>query len=100
MSDIFIWVEVYGDTGAGSYGMQIAIPRNVTTPYLAIRYNENNSLAAWQKISAGYTITWTTIAVTWKTNNGGAPTLNNTGYTVIVLWKVGTTVYGARVGDA
>jgi hypothetical protein len=44
----------YPATGAGSYGMQIAFPRNVTNPYLAIRYNESNSLAAWQKISAGY----------------------------------------------
>ena len=44
----------YAATGAGSYGMQLAIPRNTTTPYLSIRYNENNSLAAWQKISAGY----------------------------------------------
>jgi hypothetical protein len=46
------------------------------------------------------TITWTTLAVVWKTNGGTAPTLETTGFTVIVLWKVGTTVYGARVGDA
>tara|TARA_R110000868_G_scaffold354563_3_gene615879 strand:+ start:471 stop:1745 length:1275 start_codon:yes stop_codon:yes gene_type:complete len=47
-----------------------------------------------------YTITWTSVAVTWKTDGGVAPTLNTSGYTVIVLWKVGTTIYGARVGDA
>jgi len=46
------------------------------------------------------TITWTTLAVTWKTGGGTAPTLNTSGYTVILLWKVGTTIYGARVGDA
>lgn len=46
------------------------------------------------------TITWTSLAVTWKTNAAAAPTLNTTGYTVIQLWKVGTTIYGARVGDA
>ena len=46
------------------------------------------------------TITWTTLAVVWKTNGGSAPTLNTTGYTVIVLWKVGAIIYGARVGDA
>jgi hypothetical protein len=46
------------------------------------------------------TITWSTLAVVWKTDGGGAPTLNITGFTVIVLWKVGTTIYGARVGDA
>jgi hypothetical protein len=46
------------------------------------------------------TITWTTLAVVWKTNGGSAPTLNTDGFTVIALWKVGTTIYGARVGDA
>jgi hypothetical protein len=43
-----------------------------------------------------YTITWTTIGVVWV--GGVAPTLATTGYTVIQLWKVGTTVYGATVG--
>ena len=47
-----------------------------------------------------YTITWSTLGVVWKTDNGAAPALNTTGVTVIVLWKVGTTIYGARVGDA
>lgn len=46
------------------------------------------------------TITWTTLGVVWETNGGSAPTLALTGFTVIVLWKVGTTIYGARVGDA
>ena len=54
---------------------------------------------------SAYTLTWTDSTfggsgVVWKTNAGAAPTLNTTGYTVIVLWKVGTQVYGARVGDA
>jgi len=47
-----------------------------------------------------YTITWTSLAVAWATNSGTAPTLNTSGYTSIVLWKVGSTIYGARVGDA
>lgn len=47
-----------------------------------------------------YTITWTSLSVTWKTDAGSAPTLNTSGYTVIALWKVGGTIYGARVGDA
>jgi hypothetical protein len=48
---------------------------------------------------SGYTIDWSTLSVVWKTEGGSAPTLNLTGDTVIVLWKVGTTIYGARVGD-
>jgi hypothetical protein len=43
------------------------------------------------------TITWPTI--TWVNNGGSAPTLATTGYTVIALWKVSTTLYGALVGD-
>lgn len=47
-----------------------------------------------------YSVTWTSLSVVWKTNGGSAPTLNTTGYTAIALWKVGSTIYGARVGDA
>ena len=43
-----------------------------------------------------YTVTWTTLAVTWV--GGTAPTLALTGFTVIELWKVGSTIYGALVG--
>jgi hypothetical protein len=51
-----------------------------------------------------YTLTWSdstfgTTGVEWKTDAGVAPTLNTTGYTVIVLWKVASQVYGARVGN-
>lgn len=54
---------------------------------------------------SAYTLTWTDATfggsgVVWKTDGGVAPTLNTTGYTVIVLFKVGNQVYGARVGDA
>jgi hypothetical protein len=44
------------------------------------------------------TITWTTIGVTWV--GGSAPTLATTGYTIIELWKVSTTIYGVFVGSA
>jgi hypothetical protein len=54
---------------------------------------------------SAYTLTWTDSTfggsgVVWKTDGGVAPTLNTAGYTAIVLWKVSTQVYGARVGDA
>lgn len=47
---------------------------------------------------AARTITWTTLAVVWINNGGIAPTLATSGFTVISLWKVGTTIYGALVG--
>lgn len=49
---------------------------------------------------SAYTINWASMAITWKTDSGSAPTLNTTGYTVIQLWKIGSVVYGARVGNA
>jgi len=52
---------------------------------------------------SAYTITWTDSTwggsgVVWMTGGGTAPTLNTSGYTTIVLWKVSTQVYGAKVG--
>lgn len=44
-----------------------------------------------------YSITWPT--TTWINSGGVAPTLATSGYTVVVLWKVSTTLYGALVGD-
>ena len=43
------------------------------------------------------TITWPTM--TWVNNAAVAPTLAETGYTVVALWKVSTVLYGALVGD-
>lgn len=42
-----------------------------------------------------YTLTWPTM--TWV--GGSAPTLATSGYTVVELWKVASTLYGAHVGD-
>jgi hypothetical protein len=44
---------------------------------------------------SAYAITWP--SVTWT--GGSAPTLATTGYTVVELWKVSTTLYGALVGE-
>lgn len=44
-----------------------------------------------------YTVTWSSLPVVWV--GGTAPTLATTGSTVIVLWKVDTTIYGALTGS-
>lgn len=49
---------------------------------------------------SAYTINWASMSITWKTGGGTAPTLLTTGYTVIELAKVGTTIYGWLAGDA
>jgi hypothetical protein len=84
-------------------------PTNATIQTWALTGNSTPTAGTWangQSLTlmvddgTARTITWTTLAVTWKTNAGSAPTLNTTGYTVIQLWKVGGVIYGARVGDA
>lgn len=49
-----LYVGLGNDYGPTQYGMQIAIPRASTTPYLSLRFNEGSLFGAWQKISAGY----------------------------------------------
>lgn len=61
---------------------------------------DGQSLTLMVDDGTAYTIDWASLAVTWKTGSGAAPTLNTTGYTAIALWKVGSTIYGARVGNA
>lgn len=61
---------------------------------------DGQSLTLMVDDGTAYTITWSSLSVTWKTNLGSAPILNTSGFTVIQLWKVGSTIYGARVGDA
>lgn len=44
-------------------------------------------------LTAGaFSVAWP--AITWATADGNAPTPKTSGVTIIVLWKVGTTVYG------
>jgi hypothetical protein len=43
------------------------------------------------------TVTWTSLVDEWI--GGAAPTLPTTGYAVIEVWKVNTTVYAAYLGD-
>ena len=71
----------------------------------ATNFADGESVVLMVDDGSAYTLTWTDATfggsgVVWKTNAGVAPTLNTTGYTVIVLWEVAGQVYGARVGDA
>ncbi len=63
-------------------------------------WNAGQSITLMIDDGSAFTVTWTSLAITWKTDAGVAPTLNTTGFTAITLWKVGTTIYGARVGNA
>lgn len=62
-------------------------------------WNEGQSMTLMIDDGSAYAITWTSLPVTWETNAGTPPVFAATGYTPVILWKVGTTIYGARVGD-
>ncbi len=70
----------------------------IQTKTLTANTTLTDSLTAGQSMTlmiddgSAYTITWPTI--TWLVSGGSAPTLETTGYTAIVLWKVGSTLYG------
>lgn len=48
-----------------------------------------------------YTIDWSTVSPTWVKagGSGAAPTLATTGFTWVLLWKVGSTIYATEVGQ-
>lgn len=73
---------------------------NNSTPTAGGTWAAGQSLTLMIDDGTSYAITWTSMGVVWKTNAGAAPLLNTSGVTAIQLWKVGTTIYGARVGDA
>ena len=64
---------------------------------VATNFTAGQSVTLMIADGTAYTITWSTVAVTWV--GGAAPTLATSGYTVVELWKVGSTIYGAHVGD-
>lgn len=63
----------------------------------ATNFNAGQSVTLMIDDGSGFAITWSTIGVVWV--GGSAPALATTGRTVIELWEVGTTIYGAVVGS-
>lgn len=59
--------------------------------------NEGEGITLMIDDGTAYTVTWP--SVVWVNNGGSAPTLATSGYTTVALWKIGTTLYGALVGD-
>lgn len=46
---------------------------------------------------AGFTVSWP--AITWVNTAALPPTLAQTGFTTVTLWKIGAVLYGALIGD-
>ncbi|MGD9506931.1 MAG: hypothetical protein AB7O95_01880 [Geminicoccaceae bacterium] len=82
------------DPGNGS--IQIVTLGANRTP-AASNFQAGESVTLMIADGTSYAITWSTVAVVWV--GGSAPTLATSGYTVVELWKVGSTIYGAHTGD-
>jgi hypothetical protein len=74
------------------------LPGN-STPTVG-NWTAGQSLTLMVDDGTAYAITWSSVGVVWKTDSAGPPLLSTTSETVIQLWKVGSTIYGARVGDS
>ena len=70
-----------------------------SSPTINAAFTTGESVTLMIDDGTAYAITWPG-TVQWKTDGGLAPMLNATGATAVVLWNVGGTVYGARVGNA
>ena len=97
--------EVFAVTGT----MPVLSPTNGSIQTWTLSGNSTPTAGTWasgQSVTlmvndgSAYTINWASMSVTWKTGGGTAPTLLTTGYTVIELVKVGSTIYGWLAGDA
>ena len=60
-------------------------------------FSSGQSITLMVDDGTGYTVTWPT--TTWVNNGANPPILSTSAYTVIVLWKVSSTLYGALAGE-
>lgn len=69
------------------------------TPVLPTNFNSGQSVTLHlTKASAGLDVTWTTMGVVWI--GGSPPTIPTSGRAVVVLYKVDSTIFGIKPGDA
>ena len=68
----------------------------------ATNFTAGQSVTLMIDDGSAYAITWTTINPTFvgASATGSAPTLATSGYNIIEMWKVGSTIYAAFVGVA
>lgn len=100
VEDVYAWTSTSGsvtdelDPDNGSI-QTITLTGNITS--LTDNLSAGEAITLMIDDGTSYTITWPTM--TWVNNLGTAPTLATSGYTVVALWKVSTTLYGALIGD-
>ena len=76
----------------------ITLTGNVTSGNVTDSLNDGEAITLVVDDGSGYTIAWGTSVDKWI--GGSAPTLDTTNKNVIVLWKVGSDLYGMLSGVA
>lgn len=76
----------------------------VQTWTLTAASSPTNALTTGQSIilvitPGAFAITWPSVVWTKQGGSGAAPTLFSAGKTSVVLWRVGTVLYGSHLGD-
>ena len=97
---------VYTANVTGSYTLSagngtiqnITLTGNVTSGNVTDSLNDGEAITLVVDDGSGYTIAWGTSVDKWI--GGSAPTLDTTNKNVIVLWKVGSDLYGMLSGVA
>lgn len=89
-------IQIEPGNGSIQYLTSIGASRTIDTSLFV--NGEVVTLMINDNSGAGSVTTWSSVA--WVNNTGVAPTWPDSGtYTVISLWKVNGTVYGALVGN-
>ena len=65
------------------------------TPVVPTAWTAGQAITLMIDDGSAYSVTWTAVPVVWLSGGGTAPVLAASGYTKIVLWKVGSVYYGA-----
>lgn len=96
-STVFTITDSAGvDINPASGAIQVWTLGATRTP-TANNFNAGQSVTLMVDDGSGFSINWGTMAVSWL--NSTPPALPTSGYGVIELWKVGSTIYGTSVGN-
>lgn len=95
VEDIFAITDGNADLSPANGSIQTWTLGASRTPVVPTSWTAGQAITLMIDDGAGHTITWTAMPVVWLSGGGTAPVLAASGYTKVVLWKVGSVYYGA-----
>ena len=95
VEDIFAITDGNADLSPANGSIQTWTLGANRTPVVPTNWTAGQAITLMIDDGSAYSITWTAIPVVWLSGGGAAPVLATSGYTKVVLWKVGSVYYGA-----